>query len=394
MISKGKAFSGALLVSGTAIGAGMLALPVVTAAGGFLPACVIYLLCWAFMASTGLLLLEICLWMPHEANLVTMAAKILGKGGKIASWILYLFLFYCLTVAYVSGGGGFFHAVSQGYLSPQIAPVAFTLFFAPFVYLGTKAVDRSNFLLMIGLIVSYLSFIVVGVKLVDVELLKHTHWTAAISALPLIFTSFSYQGVIPSLTAYLHRNPKAIRFAIILGSAIPFVIYIIWEFLILGIIPLEGPQGLLTAQAQGQTAVFPLQHIVSSSNVYLMGQIFAFCALTTSFLGVTLGLRDFLADGLKVEKTPLKRVMLCAMVYLPPLLISISYPGIFLSALNHAGGIGCALLLGLMPILMVWVGRYKKKFSSTHPILPGGKIVLSLLLLFVLVELAVEFFHL
>src|SRR5579871_6624910 len=97
---------GILLVAGTSIGAGMLALPVVTAEGGFFPAFFTYLLCWGFMTCTGLLMLEICLEMPPDANLISMAGAYLGRGGKIFAWVLYLFLFYCLTIAYLSGGGG------------------------------------------------------------------------------------------------------------------------------------------------------------------------------------------------------------------------------------------------------------------------------------------------
>ena len=94
-----KAIGGALLVGGTAIGAGMLALPVVTGMGGFFPAIVIFIICWLFSACTGLLLLEVCLWMPNDANIISMAHHLLGPIGKISAWILYLFLFYCLTIA-------------------------------------------------------------------------------------------------------------------------------------------------------------------------------------------------------------------------------------------------------------------------------------------------------
>jgi tyrosine-specific transport protein len=86
--------SGTLLVAGTSIGGGMLALPVLTSLGGFAPSLVIYFFCWLFMASTGLLFLEISLWMPEEANIVSMAERTLGKVGKFFSWGLYLFLFY------------------------------------------------------------------------------------------------------------------------------------------------------------------------------------------------------------------------------------------------------------------------------------------------------------
>ena len=73
---------GTLLVAGITLGVGMLALPVATAQAGFVPSMLTYLLCWLFMLCTGLLILEACIWMPKDSNLITMAAKLLGKGGK------------------------------------------------------------------------------------------------------------------------------------------------------------------------------------------------------------------------------------------------------------------------------------------------------------------------
>jgi tyrosine-specific transport protein len=389
-----KVLSGALLVAGTAIGAGMLALPVVTAVGGFFPACVVYLFCWLFMAATGLLFLEISLWLPHDANLVSMAGHLLGKWGKAMSWLLYLFLFYCLTIAYIAGGGGFITALLGGETPLWSGILCFTVIFSPVVYLGTYAVDRINFLLMMGLVVSYLAFISMGYKYVTPFLLMQQNWSASLLALPVIFTSFSYQGIIPSLVTYLQRNVTWVRKAIIIGTAIPFIAYVIWEFLIVGIVPLEGVNGLIAAKEKGLTAVFPLKSLLLSPYIYSIGQAFAFFALTTSFLGVTLGLLDFLADGLKVAKVGIKKFWLCLAVFLPPLAIALIQPGIFLQALGLAGGIGCALLLGLFPILMVWSGRYRKRLTPVAKQLPGGKWLLFLLICFVLFELYFEFLNL
>src|SRR3990167_1095263 len=102
---KMKTFIGSLLVGGTALGAGMLALPVATAGGGLIPSWLVYFLSWAFGVSTGLLFVEIGSWLPKKANIVSMAETILGGWGKWLAWGLYLFLFYSLTVAYVAGGG-------------------------------------------------------------------------------------------------------------------------------------------------------------------------------------------------------------------------------------------------------------------------------------------------
>lgn len=390
MVAKSKIFGGVLLVAGTAIGAGMLALPIATGLGGFLPACITYFLCWLFMAATGLLLLEICLWMPQDANMVSMAYHLLGKVGKAVSWVLYLFLFYCLTIAYEAGGGGFITAIFQGSIPSWAGILIFMLVFSPIVYIGTRAIDRVNMILMAGLTVSYLAFVFLGIGHVQVNLLTQVNWKAGFLALPVIFTSFSYQGVIPSLTTYLQRNARAVRMTILLGTAIPFFVYALWELLILGIVPLEGPHGLIAAQKEGLTAATPLKYFVGSPWVYAIGQAFSFFALTTSFLGVTLGLFDFLADGLKIKKEGRKKVGLFFAVYLPPTLIALFNPHIFLSALTYAGGIGCALLLGLLPILMVWVGRYRKKLSLSYAQFSGGKWVLALLFCFVIFELIIE----
>lgn len=387
----GKTFGGTLLVGGTAIGAGMLALPVVTGLGGFLPSSVIYLICWLFSAATGLLLLEVCLWMPEDANIVSMAFHLLGRFGKLTAWILYLFLFYSLTIAYVSGGGGFFQLLLPSGLPPAVGIGLFTAIFSVFVYAGTKAVDRINFILMIGLVFSFILFVVLGVKHVDVSRLTSRNWTSTVLALPVMFTSFSYQGIIPSLNTYLDRDSAKVRKTIWYGTAIPLICYIIWEALILGIVPVEGANGLLDARSQGWTAVQPLRFFLKSQMITIIGQFFAFFALTTSFLGVTLGLLDFLSDALKVKKEGMKKLGLCLIIYVPPFLIASINPGIFLKALGYAGGIGCVLLLGFIPVLMVWRGRYKLGYSQAFkPQLPGGRIALSLLVIFIVFELIVE----
>lgn len=382
---------GTLLVAGTSIGAGMLALPVVTAAGGFVPAFFIFFLCWIFMTCTGLLLLEICLKLPPDANLVSMATLYLGRFGKYLAWGLYLFLFYCLSVAYISGGGTLLYDW-LGDVPRWTGGLIFTALLAPFVCIGARMVDRLNGFLMAGLIIAYLLFVALGLPSVQFSPLQALNWKASWIGLPVIFTSFSFQGIIPSLTTYLHRDPRSIRFAILGGTSIAFFIYLLWELLILGIVPTGGEFGLENARALGQTAIAPLRHHVSSPMISQIGQAFAFFAIATSFLGVTLGLFDFLADALQMPKKGIRRVFLALMTFGPPLAIALINPMIFISALIVAGGIGCALLLGLLPIGMVWKARYGNENQHSGPIqLGGGKGILILLLLFVIFELALEF---
>jgi tyrosine-specific transport protein len=389
MNHNGTVFGGALLVAGTTIGGGMLALPVLTSPGGFLPSLVIYFLCWSFMACTGLLFLEVSAWVEKDANIVTMATRTLGVPGKITAWVLYLFLFYCLTLAYVVGCGDLVSQIFKENIPDWLGSLIFVAVFAPFIFAGAKAVGKLNIYLVATLGVFYLAFVVLGFRFVKAEYLSYANWPLSLKALPIAFTAFAYQGIIPSLVHYMNQDQKKVKKAILIGSFIPLVTYMIWQWLILGIVPTFGPQGLEEALRNGDNAVYPLKNFIENPLVYPVGLGFAFFALLTSFLGVTLGLMDFLADGLKLPKTSLNKFWLCLLIFVPPLIIGFLNPGLFLQALDFAGGFGCSLLLGLLPILMVWRGRYTLGLKSNYS-LPGGKLVLILLLMFVAFELSFE----
>ncbi len=385
----GSVLGGALLVAGTSIGGGMLALPVLTSLAGFLPSLVVYFFCWIFMACTGLLFLEISQWMKGEANLLSMARQTLGWAGQSFAWVVYLFLFYCLTIAYIVGCGNIVTDLLQQRLPDWAGPLVFLFFFAPLILISTRWASHLNIWLVGGLALSYFGFVLLGFQYVRPELLAHRDWSFSLRVLPIAFTSFAYQGIIPTLASHMDHDPKRIRKAILIGSFIPLIAYVIWEGLILGIVPLEGEGGLKEAWEKGQNAVHPLKYFIQNPAVYGLGQAFAFFALVTSFLGVSLGLRDFLADGLKIRKNFMGKLVLALFVFIPPLIIAVSFPHIFLIALDYAGGFGCALLLGLLPIIMTWVGRYRQHLPFS-PQLGGGKVVLLLLGIFVGIELMGE----
>lgn len=383
--SMGHVVGGTLLIAGTTIGVGMLALPVATGPGGFIPSIIVYLVAWAFMLCTGLLLLEVSLWMPKDTSFISMAEKILGPVGKQIFWVVYLFLFVTVMIAHAAGGGSVLLDITNWNLPNWASILIYSSAVAPIVYLGAHSVDRLNIFLISGVVISYLAFIGVSIGKVNIDLLKYAHFKNAWLSLPILFTAFTYQVIIPTLINYMDRNVKKIRLAIILGSSIPLFIYVLWEFVILGIIPVDT---LIEAGKQGQNAVGPLKEIIPT--VFNIGKFFAFFALTTSFIPLALSFFDFLADGLRWEKKGMKRLILCLIVFGAPMLIAIIYPNIFLVALGYAGGISCAFLFGLMPPVLAWVGRYIKRYNQERSQLPGGKPVLVFLMILALFILAAE----
>lgn len=387
---------GILLVAGTTIGAGMLALPVVSGFAGFIPSAVLFFGFWAYMTYTALLTLEVNLWMKDKnANMITMAKQTLGKWGHLASWVIYLFLLYALTTAYLAGCGpivvDFIQMFTDVSLPKELGTLPLLLIFIYFIYKGTRSVDYLNRILMIGLAVSYCLMVISAFPYLNLTLLKRVDTEALLLGASIVATSFGFHIIIPSLSTYFDRDAKKLKEVIVIGSLIPLLIYLIWEFIVLGILPLGV---LKEGFAAGSNGAELLADYIEHSKLALTARFLAFFAIVTSFLGVSLSLADFLADGFKIEKTASGKAIICFLTFAPPIVFALSNPRAFLIALDYAGTFGVVLLLGLMPALMVYFG--KKKFGKDAKYqAPGGKGLLltsiALSLILIAFELAMKF---
>jgi tyrosine-specific transport protein len=390
-----KLIGGILLVSGTTIGAGMLALPVSTGMAGFFPSLVLLVIYWAYMTCTAFLMLEVNLWMREGANLISMVKRTLGKWGQAISWVVYLFLLYSLTTAYIAGSGpiviDFVEAVSGISFPGWTGTIPLLVIFGFFVYKGTRSVDYVNRILMIGLVVAYAAMVIFLTPHVNKTLLFHRDWKYLLAGVSVVATSFGFHIIIPSLATYMERDIKKLKKVILIGSIIPLIVYILWEYLALGIIPLAGEQGLIRGYQEGTNGAHLLTAYLGHSAIAMTARFFSFFAIVTSFLGVSLSLSDFLADGLHIKKTRMGRILLYFLTFLPPLIFTFTDPRAFLSALEYAGAFGVVILLGLFPALMVWWGRYHKHFGSASTFkVPGGRLALMAIILLSLLVIGIE----
>ena len=213
MVFSSRLFGGILLVSGTSIGAGMLALPVITSFGGFFPSLFLLGICWFFLFLTSLLLLDVNLfYAPEEINLVTMSSRFFGLPGKAVTWVCYLLLLYSLTAAYIAGSTPIFLkalAFFVGESPPEwVGLTPLLLVFGFFVYLGTKVVDWVNRLLMIGLALSYFLILAFLPSHMNTHLLMHVNTKAMWIAVPVLITSYGFHIIIPTLSGYLKFDRK------------------------------------------------------------------------------------------------------------------------------------------------------------------------------------------
>lgn len=383
-----------MLVAGTAIGAGVLAVPLLVADGGFFPSIIWYLVSCFFAVFSGYCVLEVTNWDKEKAgaNFASLTKLSMGSVGKILFTSVYILFLYAILVAYFCEGGNLLFRVFGNAISSAsfdgtgyrfIGPLLFFGLMFFFVSSGIKVADRFNRILVVGLILSFLLFCVLGFTDIRFDLLKHCSWESSLRGFPVLFLSFGYQLVIPSLFYYLDRSIKQVKKAIILGVTVPLGCYIIWNLLVLGVVPLDLLHHSLES---GHTAAMALKLSLSSPAFYVAGECFAFFALTSSFIGVSVGFIDFLADELKWDKK-CKKLQLLILIFGIPLSLSIIYPDLVLKCLHYGAGTGAALLTGIFPILMVWLGRGKRCSLGKQKVLPGGNFMLLILLVIVMFDL-------
>ena len=277
-----KITSASFLVTGTCIGGGILGIPIISGFTGFFPSVIVITYCWIFMTITGLLFLEATLWMKRGSHIITISDRLLGRSGKIVSWIVYLFVSYASLVAYIAGGGQQIAVVLGRFLNIHLGnnngECIFAILFCPVIYFGYKLTSRINFVFVIGMIVAYLGLLIFSISEIDINLVKRTNWDLKemVSMVPLILAMFSYPGIVPTLVPHLNNNVKDLRISIVLGTTLSYVAYVVWQFVILGTIRYEGAHGLATAYEKGESLAKYLFFVHSNPWFAFMVQFFAF----------------------------------------------------------------------------------------------------------------------
>lgn len=358
---------GILLVAGTAIGAGMLALPISTAVMGFWPSILLFVVCWLCMLATAFFILDVNLSMKGEPNLVSMAGRTLGVWGRLICWVFYLLLFYSLIAAYIAGSSGLFvsgiRALTGWTLPGWAGPFMLPVIFGVFIYMGIEQVDMINRALMIGLFVSYILLAGFVPTHVNIELLERMNWKPFAYGFPVAITSFGYHIIIPTLSTYMNHDRKQLKKVLLIGSCLPLVVYIFWQFLVLGVVPVEGQFGLIEALKKGMPSTAPLSHYIPSLWLARGAQYFSFFAISTSFLGVSMSMRDFLRDGFKLKESWKGRLLTLVLTFTPPVFFVMTYKRGFIVALEYAG-VCVAVLLWLLPALMAFNLKAPKFYRS------------------------------
>ena len=395
-----------LLVSGTMIGAGMLAMPLTSAGIGFTFTVVLLISLWLLLTYSARLFVEVYQTTESDSGIGTLSALYFGNAGRVVSTTVMFVFLYALLAAYISGGGEILMKATQstGLLgqegviantSPEMTLKIFigifTVFFGSFVIISTKVVDGFNRLLFFVMLAALVVVMFVMFPKASVQNLMAMPLDNAliISAAPIFFTSYGFHGSIPSLVKYMEGDVRGLRIAIVAGSAITLVGYILWQLSTHGVLSQSEFTQILKEKPTLYGLIEACHRITGSEIIASAVQLFSALALVTSFLGVALGLfdctEDMLRKGLHINAG---RLLLGAITFLPPVLFAYFYPD-FIAALSYAGQM-FAFFAVVLPVGLVWKAR--RRYPNLPYRVAGGDIALIIALVIGIVVACIPFF--
>ena len=386
-----KTIGSTLLVAGTMIGAGMLAMPLTSAGIGFGFTLVLLLGLWALLTFSALLFVELYQTAESDAGIGTLAEQYFGKAGRIIATAVLIIFLYALIAAYVSGGGSLLKDLLPESFGDKVSILLFTVIFGSFIVIGTHSVDKINrvlFFVMLAAFAVVLSLMLPEIKF-DNLMATPIDNALIISASPVFFTAFGFHGSIPSLNKYLDGNVKALRISILAGSAITLCAYILWQMSTHGLLTQNEFLQILKEDATLNGLVKATLAITGSNMIAGAVKLFSTLALVTSFLGVGLGLLECIEDLLKQSfNISAGRISLGLMTFIPPLVFALFYPEGFILPLGYAGQM-FAFYAVVLPVSLVWKAR------RAHTNLPykvwGGNLTLIIVLVLGVIITSIPF---
>jgi tyrosine-specific transport protein len=335
---------------------------------------------------------------------------------QYGSTMAYFFLHYAMMVAYIAQGGTNTMSIlfsNDPMMGPaMIGPIAFTTIMAISIYTIPKRImSLINNILVVGVFVSMGSIVAAGVPTIDPNTLIHIQPSYqnpinVLSSLPIIFLAFVYHNIVPFIVKELQYNVTAIQMAIVIGTSLPFLMFVTWNAIVLGNI---DP---VTIQSMGGN-FDPISVLTMNTNTGTASWLgfsistFSTLAVITSLIGFTYGLNEAWNDLFNmagstnndttnqslVVNDPIdnpsststdvtssastQKLLIYTLIFVPPLLIALNNPNIFVPALDYGGTFGVTILFLILPTYILWNLRYSNieipTDTSNHMMTPSGR---------------------
>jgi tyrosine-specific transport protein len=356
-------FTMALLVVGNLIGAGILALPMQTGGAGLIFATLaMVVFCGAMFFSAVVLAREATDAKTDNFNYPSLYGRYLGQFGKWLAIVTNMLILYGLLTAYLTGGTavitGIFDLPDESMFLRLAILLPIFAVLSVFAMFGTRIIASCNIYLMVILGTTFVAIVIIGLFHIKPQRELFFNIEFLPIAVPVILTAFHFHNIIPTICRHLEWDIKAVKTTMLTGMTIGLFMNFIWVAVGIGVLPLTfGEYSIVAAFKKGLPATVPISHILNMPLFNVFASVFAIVAICTSYVANGMGLMDFNRDLLKnsIGEKSVGKFILPSLTFLPPLIIAVFFPGIFLKAIGVVGGVGIAILFGILPAIIFFV---------------------------------------
>lgn len=361
MQSVRQALSGAGLLTGVIIGAGMFALPYVTVQAGLFWALAHMFGVFCILTAIHILYGKIVYATRAKHRLPGYARLYLGENARRFAIASTFFEFYGALLIYGLLGGGFLYTLfGSGPLTSEVLTVLFFLIGALFLGLSTERLGAANFILtslLLGCIAVLIYFAAPQARVSNIPFKNDLMWF-----LPYGVFLFSFAGAsaIPDMAdIFKKKNKPLFQRVVVLSTLIPLIVYTLFILFIAGV------SGLSTSRE----AIQGLEQFLGRRAV-ILGSLIGFFAVFTSFVSMGLDLRNTLEYDYKWKR----HIAWASTVLVPLLLFMIGFSD-FIKAIGLVGGIA----VGIDGILILLIALRLKRIGWALPTMLATALLFGIL---------------
>ena len=354
-----------LLISGTAIGAGLIALPIMAANLG-VKISLAFVIAMVFVAyQSSMMTLDLNDLNGKSDSIVEMSNKLSGRGAFLVTLLSFYMLSISLLTAYFAGITDSivtFFSIKNSSLAALLCGLGLYAI----LYLKSEAFSKLNSVLVVILL------IVIMISLIKIHTSQKVIFPQAVLSkseffafLPIIFTSFGVQNICPYIHHYLKKDRKKINLSFLIGIIIPAIVYIVWIYFVFENILSRDIIFFERLQNHQVSAGELVKFLCESSNSALIDvvlKILSLFAMITSAIGIGLGLVKSINE-IAAPSPRLAGIIVCII----PVMIVLITPDTFISVLSF-GGIIATIFVIFTPYFLLFKHKTGTKMKIKYNI--------------------------
>ncbi len=336
------------MISGCAMGAGCLAMPMLAAGPNFIFSAIFLILTAIFSYFLASVSLEIFLVYKNNTNTSTIVKNNFGHIGVVVSGVINGALMYALLSVYMTGGADLLNKtvfpIISLHSSDQVSLLIFLAIFLPIFFKGAHLIVKSNTVVFYIKLITFIIVVISGLaflsKNLDQFIWEQLRYIPR--ALPIFLGALWFHFIIPVIARLNNYERKKCRNVFAVGLILPVILYILWIGIMLSLIPRDGSGNTFYSLLHQNGSVGTMINYAMTTNQNLPNimrfslNLFSNIALLTSFLTVGLSTYDYIRDAFKIQQTRRGILRNLTLTMLPPAFFALFFPNGFVFILQQA----------------------------------------------------------